>query len=70
MMSHASSQAPNDAEERLTEVARLLALGLLRGRLRAGKRIPPNGTREIPLELCAPTSPPVANPSRKGGPRS
>ncbi len=58
-----------DADDRLDEVARLLAVAILRAKLRRNlKRNLPGGTRDFGLELRPPTSPPVREQSRKGEP--
>ena len=58
-----------DAASRLDEVARILALGILRAKLRhQRKAILAAGTRENGLELLPESSPPVREQSRKGAP--
>ncbi len=62
-----TATASMDSDERLLEVARLLAEGILRSRLRRFlKRNATLGTREIPLELCASSSAHACETSRNG----
>lgn len=56
-----------DADARLQAVARILAEGLLRSRLRAGvKGIPATGTRENPLEVSTASAAHGGETSRNG----
>ncbi len=64
-----SDREPLDADDRLLEVAKILAEAILRARLRRIlKGNLPTGTREKPLELLPLSSPPVRQQSRKGEP--
>ncbi len=62
-----SDREPLDADDRLDEVAKLLAVGILRAKLRRNlKRNLAGGTRENVLELCAASRTHACETSRNG----